>query len=155
MVFAIGQRPDIDVNFGLELRRGNLIAVENDCETSVKGVFAAGDAVTGTTSIIEAIAGARRAAAAIDVFLGGDGNIDEKLAPEQTRSPYIGRVDNFGGLPRTESRVLPPQERCDNFEAMDLGLDDNGSACESGRCLQCDLRLDIAPQRFWTSFFTV
>jgi hypothetical protein len=31
-------------------------------------------------------------------------------------------------------------------------MNDEDAARESNRCLQCDLRLDIAPQRFWANF---
>lgn len=152
VIFAIGQRPNIPESFGLELGRGGRISVRNDCETSLPGVFAAGDAVTGTASVIKAIAGARYAAGQIDCYLGGDGKIDEELAPEQFRNPCIGRQENFGHLPRRESRVLPPDERAGSFCEMDLGLGDEDALYESNRCLQCDLRLDIAPQKFWASY---
>lgn len=152
VIFAIGQRPAIPDGFGLELSRGGRIAVKNDCETSVDGVFAAGDGVTGTTSVIKAIASARNAAERIDLFLGGDGRIDEVLAPAQDRNPCIGRQENFGCLPRRSGSVIPPEKRCGSFEVMDLGMNDEDAAWESNRCLQCDLRLDIAPQRFWASF---
>jgi len=152
VVFAVGQRPDIPDGFGLELSGGGRIAVKNDCETSVKGVFAAGDVVTGTASVIKAIAGAREAAARIDRYLGGVGNIEEKLSPEQYRDPSIGRQENFGCLLRRSGSVLSPEVRCGSFEVMDLGMNDEDAARESNRCLQCDLRLDIAPQRFWANF---
>ncbi len=152
VIFAIGQRPVVPAQFGLELGRGGRIAVHDDCETSVPGVFAAGDGVTGTASVIKAIAGARNAAEAIDRYLGGDGCIDEQLAPEQRRDPCIGRIEGFGGLPRRNGDVLPPEERKRCFATMDLGLCDADAAYEAGRCLQCDLRLDIAPQRFWASY---
>ena len=73
--------------FGLELTHGNYVAGKGPAgETSVKGIWAAGDSLTGTTSVIKGIAGAREAISAIDIYLGGDGNIDEKLAPEQEKS---------------------------------------------------------------------
>lgn len=152
VIFAIGQHPDIDEHFGLQLSRGGRIAVKNDCETSIRGIYAAGDGVTGTASVIKAITGARHAAAQIDLYLGGDGSIEECLASVQYRDNCIGRVENFGCLPRRDGFVLPPQERCSGFQTMDIGLDDDDAAYEAGRCLQCDLRLDIAPQRFWASF---
>ena len=39
--------------------------------TSVPGVFAAGDAVTGPATVVEAIGGGKRAAEAIDRYLSG------------------------------------------------------------------------------------
>ncbi len=152
VIFAIGQRPAIPEGFGLELSRGGRIAVKNDCETSVEGVFAAGDGVTGTASVVKAIAGARNAAMRIDLYLGGNGCIEETLAPPQCKNPCIGRQENFGCLPRRSGCVVPSEKRCGSFEVMDLGMNDEDAAWEANRCLQCDLRLDIAPQRFWASF---
>ena len=40
-------------------------------QTSIEGVFAAGDAVTGPATVIEAIGGGKRAAEAIDRYLLG------------------------------------------------------------------------------------
>jgi NADPH-dependent glutamate synthase beta subunit-like oxidoreductase len=53
VIFAVGQRPDISDSFGLELGRGNCIQVKDkSTATSIPGVFAAGDAVYGTKSVI-------------------------------------------------------------------------------------------------------
>ena len=57
------------VRFGLELdERGNIRTDEN-CHTSVEGVFAAGDASQGASLVVRAIDAGRRAAAAIDQWL--------------------------------------------------------------------------------------
>lgn len=151
VIFAIGQRPDITDAFGLPLTRGRIVTDGNGM-TAVAGVFAAGDAVTGTQSVIAAIAGARTAAVAIDRYLGGDGDIEETLAPEQYRDPVLGNIKDFGDLPRRETDVLAPNIRCRSFAPMDLGLSDENAQAEAERCLQCDLRLDLAPQRFWGDY---
>lgn len=151
VIFAIGQRPDIDEAFGLAQGRGGRIAADG-CKTGVPGVFAAGDAVTGTSSVIRAIAGARLAVREIDRYLGGDGEIDEVLAPAEPCDPVLGNLPGFGALPRVQPHVVCVRERCAGFEAMDNGLDCEGARCEASRCLQCDLRLDIAPQKFWSDF---
>lgn len=159
VIFATGQRPTIPMEpeaFGLELTHGNYIASKGEHgETSVPGVYAAGDAVTGTTSVIKGIAFAREAISAIDLFLGGDGNLEEHLAPEQHRDPKIGRIEGFGDLPRTEPRVVPVPERVRDYQTcgpMDQGFDEALARCEATRCLQCDLRCDIAPQKFWNDY---
>lgn len=159
VIFAVGQRPTIPMDpnaFGLELTHGNYIATHGDHgETSVPGVFAAGDVVTGTQSVIKGIAFAREAASAIDKYLGGDGNIEEKLAPEQFRDPHIGVIEGFGDLPRTEPNVVPVPERIVNYKTcgpMDQGFDEEKAKCEARRCLQCDLRCDLAPQKFWGDY---
>ncbi len=159
VIFATGQRPTIPMEpekFGLELTHGNYIASKGEHgETSVPGVYAAGDAVTGTTSVIKGIAFAREAICAIDRYLGGDGNIEEHLAPEQYRDPKIGKIEGFGDLPRTAPRVVPVPERVKDYEScgpMDQGFDEALARCEATRCLQCDLRCDIAPQKFWNDY---
>ena len=158
VIFATGQHPTIPIEpdvFGLDLNHGNYITVDDNQQTSVPGIYAAGDAVTGTKSVIQAIADARKAVCEIDKFLGGDGVIDEALAPEQIRDPFIGKIEGFGDLPRTEPRVVPVPERVTNYKEcgpMDQGFDDALAGCEATRCLQCDLRCDIAPQKFWNDY---
>ena len=158
VIFATGQRPTIPMEpeaFGLELTHGNYVAADDEGATSVKGIWAGGDSMTGTTSIIRGIAGARKSICAIDRYLGGDGNIEEKLAPEQDKNPWIGSIDGFADIPRTEPRVVPVPERVQNWKEcgpMDQGFDEKLAKCEAGRCLQCDLRLCISSPRTWGDF---
>ena len=54
--------------FGLKIdQRGNILV--NDCQTSVKGIFSAGDASMGASLVVRGIAAGRDAAAAIDNYL--------------------------------------------------------------------------------------
>ncbi|MGB4660820.1 MAG: FAD-dependent oxidoreductase [Mobilitalea sp.] len=153
LIFAVGQKPDIDNNFGLELGRGNRILVnEKTMVTSVPGVFAAGDVVTGTASVIKSIAGARKAVSQMDEYLGGDGKLDEQLSPDQETDSNIGVVKGFAELERETIEVVSPEIRCSNFDLMDYGLNAEKAQGESNRCLQCDLRLKIAPQKFWSDY---
>ena len=131
VIFAVGQRPELDEGFGVELGRGSRVVVTEDggVETGTAGVFAAGDAVSGTVSVITAIAAGRKAASAIDRYLGGDGVIDEQLAPEMAPAPCIGREEGYAARTRAEDAPV-----------------------EAERCLQCDLRLQIAPTKFWGEY---
>ena len=151
IIFAVGQHPDIDDSFGLDLERGRIV-VKDGHATSVEGVYAAGDAVTGTRSVIQAIAEARASVSEIDKYLGGDGNIEESLAPEQDASPYIGKNPELTKTHRNAPAVTAVETRKTCFEPMDLGFDCSTASCESSRCLQCDLRTKIAPQKFWTDY---
>lgn len=72
VVMAIGQgpnplikqtTPELEVN-----RRGNIVANEVGA-TSIPGVFAGGDIVTGAATVISAMGAGKRAAAAIDEYL--------------------------------------------------------------------------------------
>jgi glutamate synthase (NADPH/NADH) small chain len=49
--------------------RGNVAANEQDCITSLPGVFAAGDARRGQSLVVWAIAEGRKAAASVDEYL--------------------------------------------------------------------------------------
>ena len=155
VIFAVGQRPDITEEAGLTLGRANSIAVndiESDKSTSVEGIFAAGDAIYGTKSVIMAIESGREAASQIDKYLGGDGDISEVLAPEQKKNPYIGQCPGFGYEERKHTQVDSVESRSDNFRLFDHGICDADICAEAGRCLQCDLRLNISRPSLWGDF---
>jgi len=153
VIFAVGQIPAIAEEAGLKLERGNRIAIEEGQNTTgLKGMFAAGDAVYGTKSVVQAVASGRTAASEIDRYLGGDGDISEQLAPDETPEPYIGRIEGFGYLGRAEADVLDAEARKDNFKLVNLGIPAEKACGEAGRCLQCDLRLQIAKPKIWSDF---
>jgi glutamate synthase (NADPH/NADH) small chain len=55
---------------GLELNKwGYVVADEETCATSIKGVYAGGDIVTGSATVILAMGAGRKAAKAIDSYL--------------------------------------------------------------------------------------
>lgn len=155
VIFAVGQRPDISGEAGLELGRGNSIKVmdiENDKKTSAAGIFAAGDAIYGTKSVIMAIESGREAASQIDKYLGGNGDISEILAPVIEPEPYIGQCPGFGYAERKHANVDAPEERCNHFNPFDHGICESDISAEAGRCLQCDLRLKISRPSLWGDF---
>jgi NADPH-dependent glutamate synthase beta subunit-like oxidoreductase len=132
VIYATGQQVDLTADFGLSLGRGNRVIVDEELQSSIPGVFAAGDAVTGTKSIVEAIASGRITAAAIDRYLGGDGTIEESYWRREDVPANIGKVENFYTLPRSECLKSGESVRT-----------------EALRCLRCDLRLQIPQVRFW------
>ncbi len=136
MIKNIGDLPDVPVGFGLSVARGGEIKVDPDTlATSREGVFAGGDVVSGPASVIEAIAAGRQAAISIDRYLGGNGDIDEKLAPPEEVQPYsIGE----GEKRRPPMKMLANDKR-KGFSLVELGLDRDEAIEEAGRCLRCDL----------------
>ena len=153
VIFAVGQRPDLTPEAGLELGRGNSIVVKDGTlKTSQEGIFACGDAVYGTKTVIQAVASGREAAAEIDRYLGGDGNIDEVLAPVQEKPAWIGKIQGFGYEKRAPEEFLAPEEREDNFHPISKGICDENICGEAGRCLQCDLRFEITGHRLWSDY---
>lgn len=153
VIFATGQRTDLDMDSGLERGRGNCIATApGTLNTSVAGIFACGDAIYGTKSVVQAIASGREAAEVIDKFLGGDGDISEVLCPEESPSQYIGKIPGFGDLKRAEEDFLAPDARKDSFTPISGGICDGSICGEAGRCLQCDLRFGITGHRLWSDY---
>lgn len=155
VIFAVGQRPDISEESGLEMGRGNSITVKdmnNDKLTSVEKIFAAGDAIYGTKSVIMAIQSGREAASQIDRYLGGDGDITEVLAPTDSAEPLIGQCPGFGYQERKQNRIDVAEIRCKGFDLFDHGMSEEDVCVEAGRCLQCDLRLQIARPSLWGDF---
>ena len=73
VVVAIGQGPNPLVTQsteGLELnKRGNIVVNEETLETSIPGVFAGGDIVTGAATVILAMGAGKKAAAGINEYL--------------------------------------------------------------------------------------
>ena len=111
---------------------------------SRKGVFTVGNAVTGKTSFIQAVAAGRKAAISIDRYLGGSGNISETLATIADGIPRVGRIDNFAQRQRQEMPTAKPAKRIGNFAQVELGFSDEVGNEEAKRCMGCDLRFAVA-----------
>ncbi len=141
VVVAIGQCALIPKEFNLPIGTENTIQVDpKTLATSIEGVFAGGDAVSGPASVIEAIASGRQAAISIDKYLGGDGIIDESLAA------YEERILPAGFQPVGE-RIAPPSlpvdERLSGFHEVESSFSKDMAIREAKRCLRCDLPLIV------------
>ncbi len=153
VIFAVGQRPDIPEDFDLDLTDAGLVELDPYMlSTSRDEVFAAGDAVSGTTSVIQAIASGRKAAITVDKYLGGTGRIDEKLAPAAAPEKWLGPGDGFAALRRCEETCLLPEDRVHSFCKVVEDMDETDAVREATRCLQCDLRLKMTQVKFWGNY---
>lgn len=151
VIFAVGQKPMGTDTMNLDLTHGPYIAV-NNAHTSMEGVFASGDVVTGTRSVIQAIVGGREAAEQMDIYLGGNGDISEQLVERTTPNPCIGQVEGFADLARVNPDMISLEERCAGFTPVEKPLTCDQAKCEAGRCLQCDLRLNISNVKLWNEY---
>ncbi len=140
MIKALGQESVVPDEFGIKVARGGRITVDADTlGTSREGVFAGGDVVSGPASVIEAIAAGRQAAVSMDRYLGGEGNIDEVLAPPEGEVAPLDQDEMGGEKYRPELTLLPREERIKNFAQVVLGYDAERAIEECKRCLRCDL----------------
>jgi len=141
IILAVGQTADLgflNKEKNINTDGGRIEVKRGDLTTGKEGVFAGGDAVSGPDSIIGAIAHGRRAAAAIDQYLGGDGDINEVLATpeEEVLLPeFVLEVK-----PRNDLALLKPKERTTGFDHVELGLTEAQITAEASRCLNCDAR---------------
>jgi heterodisulfide reductase subunit A len=140
---ALGQASNLDfiTDPGLEVSgRGTLMVDDATLATSVEGVFAGGDVVTGPAMVIDAIAAGKKVAQSIDKYLQAQpldrvekGKPTEKLNEEEIaalkrRFPPKGRV-------RMEE--LAPPERIKDFSEVEQGYSIKQAQGEAERCLSC------------------
>jgi formate dehydrogenase (NADP+) beta subunit len=145
IIVAIGQRPEINDGFGLSQPLENTLESKSTLIPSRKGIFVCGDVATGPSSVINAIAMARKCAQAIDFFLGGEGVIEERLFESEDFKPYLGREDGFAEWKRVAVPSRSVRERKHSFCEVILGYTQEDAVKEANRCLRCDLRLQILP----------
>jgi len=135
LIAAIGQRPEVPEEFNVETGRGNAVSVNEFMMTSREGVFSGGDCASGPASVIEAIAAGRKAAEAIDRYLGGQGDISESLvAPEEATCWLDGQYPEERLATFTH---LSPEESIKGFSEVEHGFDRETAMREAMRCLQC------------------
>ncbi|NCF83906.1 MAG: FAD-dependent oxidoreductase, partial [Proteobacteria bacterium] len=146
VVFSIGQKAGLSFipeGYGLSVKANQTLGADpKTFSTDRAGVFAAGDTVSGTAFVIEAVASGHSAATAIGRFLRGEDMIVRE--PEQpvasfTRAQLDARVRK-GELVPTQ-RVPHTREsagrRTSSFAEVDHGYTAEQARSEAARCLNC------------------
>ena len=163
VLFAVGEEPDLGfLKDGEEFKlgpRGTLEVNFDTLATSAHGVFAAGDALTGPTSIADAVGTGRKAAISMDCFLlGRDFEkiesivLDERgeiIAQEfppgarKTRLVHVVRYDEimnpdyYEKRNREQMRHLTVREGLEGFGEINRGYTREESIREAERCFHC------------------
>ena len=106
-------------------------------QTSEKWIFAGGDAVSGPSSVVEAVAAGERAAVGID-----------QLPHRRRRTPSGARpqeVDTFFDpdaepvdTPREKLDLIPVERRRNNFDEVEQPWREAVAVRQAQRCLRCD-----------------
>ena len=144
LISAIGQRTEVT-----SITDPEMISVRDTIKANLQTgathddfIFAGGDCVTGAATAIEAIAGGRRAAFAIDEYL------QTGVKPEQERWEFNiskGTLDeipaSYYELYEKDGRAVMPREeskaRVKDFREIEHGLSDSEALKEAARCLEC------------------
>ncbi len=145
VIFAIGMSPESSFlsQNDIELRRdGTLVIDPETCMTARAGVFAGGDAVTGPTFAVDAIAAGHKAARCIDRYVrGAAGTPEPILQPVATFSDEeIAVMQEAGAIalyPRAPSPLMPAAERIQCFDEIVPPMSEEEARAEARRCLEC------------------
>ena len=105
--------------------------------SSMPGVFAGGDVVRGPDTVICAIADGKKAASSIDLYLGGDGQLNKGTPID---IPQVYDEDEVVIHPQFEMEMLSPEVRKQSFAEVVLGFHKINAIAESMRCLHCERR---------------
>jgi heterodisulfide reductase subunit A-like polyferredoxin len=147
VIWAIGLAPETGfvAESGIELRRGGTIVIDPETMmTTRSGIFAGGDAVTGTTFVVDAIAAGHKAARSIDRYLRGAEGVPEPIlqpVADFTDEDITAMLER--GIIKKERRVpehlRPAAERRHSWEEVYLPMTEEEARAEAARCLQCGI----------------
>ncbi|MBM4423178.1 MAG: FAD-binding protein [Chloroflexi bacterium] len=149
VIFSIGQRAGlafIPDDAGVGVTRQATIAVNpNTFAATRPGVFAAGDATTGTAFVIEAVASGHKVAATIHRYLSGE-PLEPKFAPDlpvvKMARPEIEEKLVRGEIrhaPRVPMPIIPVERRRNSFAEVEKGYTEEQAKAEASRCLACGI----------------
>ncbi len=141
LIVAISEEPETEVLSGMSLTKGGALSINSESYSAGRtGVFGGGDAATGPSTVIKAIAAGKNAAVMMDRFLTGrqmkllsrvrlpSVYVEPALTPEEEEASF-----------RVAAVHLRPAARRKNFKEVDLCVAEKHALCEARRCLRCDI----------------
>jgi NADPH-dependent glutamate synthase beta subunit-like oxidoreductase len=144
VILAVGQKTDLTLfpDAGKTSENGTVKVDPLTLETNMPGVFAGGDAVSsGVSSVVEAIAAGRRAAASIDRYLKGEDLKSGRYAKAaRVKKPPR---EGMAQWARQTTHLLPVRERASNFREVRVGFSEDTARLEAQRCMTCGSRAVI------------
>jgi len=149
VITAIGQSPDVSFTersqqrlAELKITRWSTIDLNpQTLQTNIPYLFAAGDAATGPSLVVDAIGGGRRAARSIHQYVMGRAVTAQpkELGKDLIAESIFDHVEGIIKNPRAPMPELPVKERICSFIEVDQVLKESAAKNESNRCLSCCL----------------
>jgi len=147
IVFSVGQKAGlafVPEDAGVNITSSREIEVNHSTyATDRPGVFAAGDAVTGTAFVIDAVASGHKCANAVSRYLRGEDldvaePRDERLAdiPQAELNTQLNRGEIKRG-PRIVESNISMDQRLNSFSEVQFGYTLDEAMEEANRCLSC------------------
>jgi heterodisulfide reductase subunit A-like polyferredoxin len=149
VIYAISQRPDLALlKDKIAATRGRVVVDKDTLATNVPGIFAGGDAVTGTTFVVDAIDAGHKAARAIHAYLQEETSkawppairIVERL-PEATLNPEqkTQLMEESSQSSRFEPAKRDAVVRRNDFNEVEAALSEEEVVEAAKRCLECGI----------------
>lgn len=143
IIVAIGQTADLEF-LDKDIKVGRGIEIDkNNFQTSMQGVFAGGEIVSGPGAAIDAMASGNKAAIVIEKYLKGEdiSNLTE-LIPDYDKDEIVSiddleNIDSYPLQGRKENTEISPEERKKDFREFVKGMDEETVLEEAKRCLNC------------------
>ncbi|MHA2429160.1 MAG: FAD-dependent oxidoreductase, partial [Candidatus Hermodarchaeia archaeon] len=149
VIFSVGQRAGlafIPDDAGVGITGKQTIAINpNTLAATREGVFAAGDSISGTSFVIEAVDSGHTAARSIIRYLQGQ----YLEPPHKPKLPVVhipqqeidNRVQSGEIIPgsRISLPEIPVDQRVSSFAEVEDGYDEKSAMAEAERCLSCGI----------------
>jgi len=140
VILAIGQTLDCkEILNGTDIETkwdSQLVTNTMTGQTKQPWIFAGGDAVTGPSSVIEAVAEGEKAAVGMDIYLSGKENAFWRT--EQKNDTFFDPDADPAPYKRQRVPLLPLERRKNNFDEVELVWVEGDAVKQAKRCLRCD-----------------
>lgn len=138
-ILAIGQSgafKRIRNKCGIHVTEQGLIEVDEFMRTHLPGFYAAGDAASGPSTVVESMASGRAVARWIHRNISGESDVGFRpVRPEEREYPEIPSGIPFQARPTQPER--PVDVRIKDFSEVVTGITQSQALAEAQRCLQC------------------
>jgi len=140
LVPAIGQITWVN-DESVGMKRSKSFSIGEGFDIDVQGVFAAGDAVMGPATVVQAVAHGNQVALAVDKWINTGKLGGVYYRPERHDIPQLFNIGDYADTRRPEEKMLLPEERISrqDFAEVEMGMDESVIRDECKRCLRCDL----------------
>ncbi len=160
VITALGQAVETSFvqGLGVPMDKNGTISIDPATgATSVEGIFAGGDVVTGPAYVIDAIAAGKKAARSMNQYLKGEPVVAEAAAkgPEKLSEAEVAELGSrVVKAERVHMLEEVPEVRVGNFGEVSRGLAPDAARIEASRCLagqiegciecgECERRCDV------------
>ena len=140
LIPAIGQITWVD-DESVGMHRTSAFKVSKAFEIDIPGVFAAGDAVSGPATVVQAVAHGNKVALVVDAWLTTGETEDVYYQPKRHDIPQLFNPEDYADARRPVASIVSPEQRLKrhDFGEVEMGFEASTIREECKRCLRCDL----------------